>query len=113
MPFEKGVSGNPGGKPSHSAKLWRDALRVAVEEIDIKTKKTKLLRIAEKIADLAIAGDIQAAKEIGDRLDGKPRQEIDAVVEERRYVARIPEPAKDAETWLATRERLPDGAAIQ
>lgn len=34
-------------------------------------------RIAEKLMTMAEEGDIQAMKEIGDRLDGKPSQAID------------------------------------
>ena len=90
-----------------SEKPWREALQLAANEIDKVTKQKKLRRIAQAVVDAAMAGDMVAAKEVGDRLDGKPRQEIDAVVEERRYVARIPAPAENAETWLATRERLP------
>lgn len=76
MPFEKGVSGNPEGRrlEQQGQKMWRDALRIAVEQIDPKTKKTRLMKIAEATAALAEAGDVQAAKEIGDRLDGKATQ---------------------------------------
>ena len=38
----------------------------------IPTKKLNL--IAEKLADLAIAGDLAAIREIGDRVDGKATQ---------------------------------------
>ncbi|MCA3704266.1 MAG: hypothetical protein INF12_14685 [Methylobacterium sp.] len=109
MPFEKGKSGNPEGRrlEQQGQKMWRDALRIAVEDIDPKTKKRKLERIAEAVIDAAMAGDMTAAKEIGDRLDGKPRQEIDAVVAETRYVARIPEPAKDAQEWLSRHTQTP------
>lgn len=31
---------------------------------------------AEKLLDLAVAGDVQALKELGDRLDGKPAQTV-------------------------------------
>ncbi len=46
-----------------------------MREEEIDGKKVKRLRIvADKIVELAMAGDMSAAKEIGDRLDGKPRQ---------------------------------------
>lgn len=69
MAFEKGQSGNPGGRPKE--KLWRQALMVALKDED----GAKLRRIAEKVAMLAEAGDMQAVKEIGDRLDGKAIQQ--------------------------------------
>lgn len=36
----------------------------------------KLRQIADTLIDLAMNGDIQAIKELGDRLDGKPAQAI-------------------------------------
>ena len=59
-----------------SDKFWSEAIRMAVmREEEIDGKKVKRLRIvADKIVELAMAGDMSAAKERGDRLDGKPRQ---------------------------------------
>ena len=74
MPFEPGQSGNPGGR-YRGEKLWADALRLAVKRTD--GDKTKLAQIAEKLVDEAVAGNIQAAKEIGDRLDGKAIQALE------------------------------------
>jgi hypothetical protein len=101
-----GVAGKSGRKlGSQNDKPWREAIMRAVNEADGDEKK--LHRIARALVTQAVSGDVSAIKEIGDRLDGKPRQEIDAVIEQHRYVARIPAPAENAETWLATRERLP------
>jgi ribosomal protein L17 len=36
----------------------------------------KLRRIADKLLAMAEDGDIQAMKEVGDRLDGKPAQSV-------------------------------------
>ena len=59
-------------------KLWRDALRVAcLRPFPGGPKGQKYLtRIAEQVVTAAANGDIHAAKEIGDRLDGKPAQII-------------------------------------
>lgn len=73
MPFEKGQSGNPGGK-SKSIKLFQEALSVAIKRTD--GDKTKLAKIAEALVDKAISGDVPAIKEVADRLDGKPTQTI-------------------------------------
>ena len=64
-------------------KHWRDALMIAVNDIragDDGEPKKALRLIAEKAVELAIAGDIQAIKEIGDRMDGKARQETETTV---------------------------------
>lgn len=79
MPFAKGQSGNPGGRATE--KVWRDAVRRAVHRLvsdpPIPNKKLKLIdAIAQSLATKAAAGDVQAAKEIGDRLDGKSTQPI-------------------------------------
>ena len=60
-------------------KHWRDALRVAINRIreGDEDQRPMLARIAEKTVDLAMEGDMQAIKEIGDRLDGKAVQGID------------------------------------
>lgn len=73
MPFEKGQSGNPGGRKKD--KPWADALRLVVNRDDDEGKK-RLVKIAEQCVKAAEAGDLQAMREIGDRLDGKPAQAI-------------------------------------
>lgn len=71
MAFQKGKSGNPGGRPKD--KPWADALRLALMADD----KKRLRAIAEKCTAAAEGGDMQAIKEIGDRLDGKPTQGLE------------------------------------
>lgn len=71
MAFAKGQSGNPGGRSNE--KMWRDALRMALKEA-MADGTPKLRAVAEKTVALAIEGDMQAIKEIGDRMDGKPAQ---------------------------------------
>lgn len=76
MPFAPGQSGNPKGRPKD--KPWAAALRLAANEPGPDGIK-KLRRMAEKCVDKAIEeGDIHAMKEVGDRLDGKPMQAIEA-----------------------------------
>ncbi len=77
MPFEKGKSGNPGGRPK--TKHWRDAIRRAVldtEEPDPNSAVRNIDRLALALVEKALSGDVPAMKEIGDRLDGKPSQAI-------------------------------------
>lgn len=67
----KGRSGTNKGKD----KPWAEALRLVVFRDDLEGKR-RLERIAERCAAAAEGGDMQAIKEIGDRLDGKPAQII-------------------------------------
>lgn len=54
-------------------------LNIAIKEAH-DDGRDKLRAIADKLVDLAIEGDMQAIKEIGDRLDGKPSQAIDGIL---------------------------------
>ncbi len=86
--------GSPAKKPSgpYADKLWREALRKAV--LKRVEKEQNLDRIARAVVTKAVDGDIVAAKEIGDRLDGKPAQESMVTIDDKR----------DAADW--TREEL-------
>lgn len=57
---------------SKSNRLWGETIRRAVLQSD----GARLRAIAEKLLDKAAEGDIQAIKEIGDRLDGKAAQSL-------------------------------------
>jgi hypothetical protein len=76
MAFEKGQSGNPGGRPKEKA--FADALRLAVNaEVEIEGEKKKKLRvIAERLVAEAMAGEGWAVQQVADRLDGKPAQAV-------------------------------------
>ena len=66
---------------------WSEALRRAVSELravaeDGKGPKIKaLVLLARKVVNRALDGDMTAAKEIGDRLDGRPTQGVELAVE--------------------------------
>jgi hypothetical protein len=103
----KGRSGTNKGKD----KPWADALRVVVNRDDDKGRKL-LMKIAEACASAAAAGDMQAVKEIGDRLDGRAHQTIEASGEiEHRFVARVPNKAADPTTWQ--KQHAPKTETIQ
>lgn len=56
-------------------KDWADALRRAVNrESDGRGSPKWLDVIANRVVEAAADGDAQAFKEIGDRLDGRPKQ---------------------------------------
>ncbi len=81
--FQPGNNANPNGRPP---KEWTMAslIREAAEEAgETGIPRSKI--IARKLAELAEKGDMQAIKEFNNRLDGMPKQTIDATVT-------IPEP---------------------
>lgn len=72
MPFAPGQSGNPGGMSKR--KQFREALQQIIN--DRAGDHKRLLRIAEQLLTMAENGDLQAIKEVADRLDGKPPQSV-------------------------------------
>lgn len=75
MAWKKGQSGNPGGRGTEKA--FADAIRAAVNVEDPKTRRRKLLAIADTVADAAISGESWAVNIVADRLDGKPAQAME------------------------------------
>ena len=72
-----------GNKNAAKAKVWEGALRAALAQFEDKdTKKGQALRrIAETVVVQAMAGNKDAWKEIGERLDGKAVQPVAADVD--------------------------------
>jgi hypothetical protein len=76
MPFSKGQSGNPGGRP-RKGKTLTEALKKALnaKAEDGKKKREKL---AETLLDLAITDrNVAALKYVFDRLDGRPVESVE------------------------------------
>lgn len=69
MAFEPGEVSNPSGR---NGKQFKAALNVAIRRAE--GDKIMLARIAEALVDKAASGDVQAIKEVADRLDGKAVQ---------------------------------------
>jgi hypothetical protein len=75
MPFQKGQSGNPGGKSSYHC--WRSAIERALKRRG-KQDMLAIDALADKFLDLVEgSGDVMAYREFGDRMDGKPAQAIE------------------------------------
>ena len=68
-------------KGAITGKEWRDAIRLAVHELRQDPEngaRSKVLRqLARKLVEKALAGDMAALKEIGDRLDGRSPQGVE------------------------------------
>jgi hypothetical protein len=75
MAFEKGQSGNPGGRPKE--KPFRDALRAELAALGADDPKA-LRGLARNLLKIAAGEDgLPAIKEVADRLDGKPVQAVE------------------------------------
>lgn len=76
--------GQPGNKNPSKNKPWREALDRALAQFERKDAEGNVLvgqgealrAIADRVVNLAMAGDKDAWQEIGNRLDGKAIQEI-------------------------------------
>lgn len=62
------------GRPPKE-KSFANMLNIAIKEAN-EQGTTKLREVADALVAKAISGDVQAIKEIADRLDGKPAQAI-------------------------------------
>lgn len=59
-------------------KPFRDALMLAIKDAEAAPNSARnLRRIAERLLDEAAMGNVQALKEVADRLDGKVPQGIE------------------------------------
>lgn len=70
--FKPGQSGNPNGRPKRDWTV-QSLIEEAMEESDESGVPAKKI-IYQKLVSLAKRGDIQAVKEINQRLDGMPKQ---------------------------------------
>lgn len=62
-----------GNKNATKNRPWAEAINRALLAEDGK----KLRALAEKLIEKALEGDVSALKEIGDRSDGKPSQQLE------------------------------------
>lgn len=73
------MAGAPlGNKNAAKPRIWQQAIERALET---RTKsridgKKEIDALAEKLLDAVASGDLAALKEFGDRIDGKPAQQV-------------------------------------
>lgn len=92
----------PRGRPkgSQSETIWKDALRrAAMRHLEGKTGPKAIEAMADKVVAAVIDGDMAAAREFGNRIDGAPKQQIDLAVTDERMVVESPIPEKTADDW--------------
>ena len=71
------MAGNANSGPKRE-KPFRDALMLAIKEAEAKENSARSLRrIAERLLEEAAMGNVQAMKEVADRMDGKVPQGIE------------------------------------
>jgi hypothetical protein len=75
MPFIKGQSGNPGGRPKRDTSLT-GLLRKELNRKDGDAPGKTV--IVKKLYELAKSGDVIALKYVFDRIDGKPIETVKA-----------------------------------
>lgn len=73
------MAGKPGrsGTNKGKDKPWSDAIRRAMHRTLEDGKTKRLDALANKLLDRALDGDVAALKEFGDRIDGKPSQQLE------------------------------------
>lgn len=71
----------PGNQYAAKDKLWRAAIMRALERRSRSDQVTALDELADKFLSACDQGDLSAFKELGDRIDGKPKQQIEATGE--------------------------------
>lgn len=81
MAFKPGQSGNPNGTKREKKFL------AALERAIAQDQEQRLRDAAEKLLDFAAAGEPWAINMLADRLDGRPKQQIEATDEQGRTLA--------------------------
>lgn len=73
--FEKGRSGNPKGRPPKEWTMTGLYKEAGEEETETGEPRKKI--VARKLWEKAQKGDVLAIKELGNRIDGMPKQSMD------------------------------------
>lgn len=90
--FQKGKSGNPGGRTKQDAYLKTVAKRHTIEAVETLVKALKAENEGTRVA---------AANALLDRGWGKPQQSVETTIRDERMVVSAPVPEKDPEEWAS------------
>ena len=77
--YKPGQSGNLKGRPK-DAWTWSGLIREAMEKNNLDGEPFRLA-VANALLDKAANGDVLAIKEIGNRIDGMPKQSVDTKID--------------------------------
>lgn len=76
-PFQKGVSGNPAGRPKSVTLSEAYRQQLAAQQTEGADASTYAEVIAKMVCEGAAKGNVNAARELADRTEGKPKQALD------------------------------------
>ena len=78
------MAGKPGRSGRQVDRPFAEALKIAVKRVHDGDPggRVKLAIIAEKLVEQAIDGEMEAIKEVSNRLDGKPAQAMELTGQE-------------------------------
>ena len=93
--FQKGKSGNPGGRPKKAPEL------VEIEGLARELAPEAIEKLAEWMRSDNAKASVSAANALLDRGFGKARQQIEATITDERMVVEATQPAESAEDWQA------------
>jgi hypothetical protein len=67
-----------GNQNGAKGRQWSEAVKRAIRAKYGKEWDESLQELAKQLVEAADKGDLAALKEVGDRIDGKPKQQIEA-----------------------------------
>lgn len=79
--WKKGVSANPGGRPRGIERIVNDTIAAMTAEVEDPETKQKILltgwqRLAKKLFELGMGGNVPAVKLLYERAFGYPKQNV-------------------------------------
>jgi hypothetical protein len=86
--FKKGQSGNPAGRPKSITLSEAYRRELAKVDPDDPERRTHAEVLAGRMVARAKTGDVQALKELADRVEGKPRQTVALISDRREQIER-------------------------
>lgn len=76
MPFVKGQSGNPGGRPKKDW-TWAKLLKKVGEEKEPKSGKKFKEVVSKRLWEECVKGNMPAIRELFNRMEGMPKQQTE------------------------------------